>query len=110
VTLRIETSRADSVAHIRLIGEFDLESADRAEQSLSDESLGDARVLLDLRGLEFMDSTGLRVILAADERARRRGTGLVIVRGPATVHRLFVLTGLEDRLTFVDDPTDALPA
>jgi anti-anti-sigma factor len=61
-------------------------------------------LVLDLRPLRFIDSTGLRLVLAADLRARRDGRRLVIVRGPETVHRVFRIALLDRRLDFVEDP------
>jgi anti-anti-sigma factor len=60
--------------------------------------------VVDLRELEFMDSTGLRTIVAADQRARDGGRRLAIVRGPDAVDRIFTVTRLDERLEIVDDP------
>ena len=51
-----------------------------------------------------MDSTGLRILLAADRRAREGGRRLVIVRGPEVVRRVFAVTRLDERLEVVDEP------
>jgi len=61
---------------------------------------------MDLRGLEFMDSTGLHFVLDADARTRARGGRMVVVRGSETVHRIFRLAQLEERLEFVVDPEE----
>ena len=53
--------------------------------------------MADLAGLSFMDSTGLRLIVAAAARAGEAGRRFVVVRGPDPVHRVLELTGL-DRL------------
>jgi anti-anti-sigma factor len=53
-----------------------------------------------------MDSSGLRLVLEADMRARRDGRRLVVVRGPDAVHRVFTVATLDKRLEFVDDPSD----
>ena len=60
-------------------------------------------VVLDLSRLTFLDSTGLRCLVTADERARDAGRRLVIVRGPEPVQRVFTITRLEERLEMVDD-------
>ena len=67
-------------------------------------------VTLDLRKLRFVDSTGLRLILEIDAMARRDGFNFAVVRGPETVQRIFAITGMEDRLVFVDAPEDLAPA
>ena len=62
------------------------------------------RVVLDLRELEFMDSSGLRLVALAERRLGAAGRGLVLVRGPEAVQRVFEITRMEDHLTFVDEP------
>src|ERR671922_139187 len=66
-----------------------------------------AVILLDLRELEFMDSTGLRVIVSADGRAREDGRVVRLVRGREAVPRIFRVTRLDERLEIGDHP-DAL--
>jgi anti-sigma B factor antagonist len=58
--------------------------------------------VLDLRGVRFLDSTGLRVILAADSRARRAGRRVQVIAGPEPVHRVFRIALLDQRLEFID--------
>jgi anti-anti-sigma regulatory factor len=69
----------------------------------------DARPLLmvDLTGLSFIDSTGLSVLLAASERARRQGRRLIVVRPPLPALRVFTLTRVDAGMECVDDPLDA---
>ena len=64
-------------------------------------------MVLDLRGLAFIDSTGLRLIVSADARAREQGRRLAVVRGPEAVQRIFRVTRLDERLDMVDDPAAA---
>lgn len=66
------------------------------------EALGAGEILLDLGGLEFIDSTGMRAVIGANRRARSHGHRLIILRGPDNVHRRFELSGLASRLPFVD--------
>ena len=54
--------------------------------------------------ITFLDSTGLRLVLEADARARQAGRRLAIVPGPEVVHRVFLIAMLDKRLEFVDDP------
>jgi anti-anti-sigma factor len=61
-------------------------------------------LVFDLRGLTFIDSTGLRAVLAAHERARSRGGRVVVVRGSTAVDRALSLTELDQRLEVIDDP------
>src|SRR5436190_1351334 len=59
--------------------------------------------VLDLRTLKCVDSTGLRLILAAHARALKRGGRLTIVQGSDAVRRIFGLTGVGERLNIFDD-------
>ena len=100
--LEVRSERDDGDHVIVLAGELDLEGAERVNQELLRAEATDARrIVLDLSNLEFIDSSGIRLILAADARSRSDGDRLVLVRGPRPVHRVFELTGVAERLTFV---------
>ena len=102
---RVETEREGGAVRVALTGDLDLSTANRAEEEIlrAEESLPPL-LLLDLRGLSFMDSTGLRVVASADARARQDGRRLVIVQGPPAVRRVFEITRLAERLEIVDSP------
>jgi anti-anti-sigma factor len=86
-------------------GELDLASAEELETHLKQLESSEPDVLvLDLRELDFMDSTGLRTVIAADARARERGARLVVVRAPDEVDRVFRLTRMDQHLELVDEP------
>ena len=103
--LEISTERRESRTRIALVGELDIASTPRFEEGLAAVEADTPGVLvLDLRRLEFIDSTGLRAVIAADERARAAGRRLVLVRGPAAVERVFNVTQLDQRLEIVEDP------
>jgi len=83
---------------VRLRGELDIESAPDLERVLLRSRPPGQRVVLDLGGLEFMDSTGLRVLLRA-RSAADEGRWQVFVRDvPPTIRRLFDMTGVHDAL------------
>jgi anti-sigma B factor antagonist len=107
--LDFETTRNGTIAVVRPTGELDLSGAAVVESEL--ERLADdpglATVILDLRGLEFMDSSGLRLVVVADMRAREAGRRFALIRGDETVHRVFEITRMSERLEFVDDPEAA---
>jgi len=63
-------------------------------------------LVLDLRGVTFMDSTGLHAVLLARDECAKRGCRFALVRGSAQVQRLFELSGLTDQLPYAE-PTDA---
>jgi anti-anti-sigma factor len=102
--LAVDAVAPGGTAIVAASGDLDLSTAPDLERSLLGVQSDARRVVLDLRGVSFMDSSGLRVILAADARARASGGRFVIVRGPPGVHRVFELTLLDRRLEFVEDP------
>jgi anti-sigma B factor antagonist len=103
--LEIEIARDRGRIHVALSGELDIASAERLEEALAEvEGAGGATILLDLRGVEFIDSTGIRAVIAANERAEANGRRLAVVRGTKAVERVFRLTQLDERLDLVDDP------
>ena len=98
------TSAGDAL--IALTGELDLSGAPALDEEI-DRLAGEddvRRVVLDLRELEFMDSSGLRLVALAERKLSAAGRELVLVRGPDTVQRVFAITRMEDHLTFVDEP------
>jgi anti-anti-sigma factor len=104
-TFELTTERGKNGA-VRLVlsGELDIATAPQVEEELERLEPDTPRVLiLDLRGLDFMDSTGLRTVVAADTRAREAGRRLVVVRGSAAVDRIFSVTHLDERLEIVED-------
>jgi len=103
--LELTTETDGTTVRLALTGELDIAGAARVEQALERiEREPPATIVLDLRELAFMDSTGLRVIVAADSRAREQARRLVIVRGSDTVQRIIEMTRLHERLDIVDDP------
>lgn len=105
--LQIEAHDHDGLAHVVLTGELDLSTIAKVEQELARvEGDGPETVALDLSRLTFLDSSGLRVIVSADKRARRENRRFVIVRGPATVQRVFSITRLDQQLELVDDVSE----
>jgi anti-anti-sigma factor len=107
--LELDTEERNGYLRFALRGELDISSAPQVEDALAQlESRRPALLVIDLRSLEFMDSTGLRTVVSADARAREQGRRLVIVRGPDPVDRIFSVTRLDERLQLVDEPDAAL--
>ena len=98
------TSVEPGGVRLAMTGELDLASAGRVEEELAAvERDAPARIVLDLRGLTFMDSTGLRLVAGADARARESGRRVTIIQGPEAVRRVFEITRLDERLDIVAD-------
>jgi len=100
---RIDVEPARDSVRVAPVGELDLATVDklRAEIERLRES-GFARIVLDLRGVRFLDSTGLRLVLELDAAARERDQELVLIRGSDVVQRIFEVTQVAERLAFVD--------
>jgi anti-sigma B factor antagonist len=96
------TSRGPDAAWVRVAGELDLSTLPQLVKALSEPRLQPRLVVLDLRELEFIDSSGVRAIVEADSRARQTGRQLLLLRGPANVDRMFKLTGIADQLGIED--------
>jgi anti-anti-sigma factor len=104
---RCEVARDGSVAWVRPFGELDIDSVHRVEAALDGvHEEGCADIVLDLRGLTFMDSTGLRLVIRWDRAARAGGFRFSIVPGAEVVRRVFRLTGMDDHLTVADPPPE----
>ena len=105
-TLEVTTHARPDGVHVELAGELDLATAPKLEEELRRvEERGAGLILLDLQKLAFMDSSGLRSVLAADARAREAGRRLVLVRGDERVQRVLRITRLDERLEIVDSAT-----
>jgi anti-anti-sigma factor len=100
--LEIDVSESGGVRRLRLSGELDLAGIDRFERLLT--GSGSATFVLDMRGLTFIDSSGLRALIMADERVRADGGRIIVVRGPDRVNDVLEVTGVAKRLELVDEP------
>ena len=86
-------------------GELDLATAPELERAVFAALEGEGRVVIDLRDLEFMDSSGVRVLIAAHAKAGVGGERLTLVRPPpgGAVDRILEIAGVEQALRMVDD-------
>lgn len=99
--LTLRSSREGDVHRISLSGELDLASAAAVERELRSVEGGDARrIVIDLSGLEWVDSTGVRLLLSAHARSRAVPDRLVLLRASADVQRVFELCAVDDLLPF----------
>jgi anti-anti-sigma factor len=94
---------------LRLHGELDLASAPLLQSEIESAEAAEAQlVVLDLDELTFIDSTGLRIILAAHERSRERGQMLALTRGSQQVRRLMSITRAGAHLRIIESPDEQL--
>jgi anti-anti-sigma factor len=107
----VTIEESGDTVHVTLLGELDISTAPRLEETLRRaEAAAPALLILDLSRLDFMDSTGLRLLIGADARSREAGRRLVLVRGNEMVQRVLRVTRLDERLEIVSDPGAAASA
>ena len=100
--LTLTTVQRAGLSVVDLDGVLDLSTVPVLEAEL-ERLAGEGRsVVLDLRRVEFMDSTGLAVILRFSARAKDGPFDLVVVRGPRAVHRVFEMTRTDAMLQMLD--------
>jgi anti-anti-sigma factor len=108
---RVEVRTDERGTVVAVAGELDLASAPALEDEL-EKLIGAGTtagtVVIDLRQLEFIDSTGLSVLVKAHQRAQDSERRFGLVKGGSQVQRLLALTGLSDRLTVADTPEELL--
>jgi anti-anti-sigma factor len=101
-SVTVERSGARTVVAVR--GELDLATAPELEEVLLPPLREGVAVALDLRPLDFMDSTGVRVVVAAHLAAQEHATVLtVVVAGGGPIARVLEISGLDAMLTVADD-------
>lgn len=97
--LRIDARHLPGRVILSLAGELDMANAELLQQAIdSDDAQREAMIVLDLQQLQFIDSTGLRIILTALERCRERQQEFAITPGSQQVQRLLRVTGVADHL------------
>jgi anti-sigma B factor antagonist len=100
---RVEVALQREAVHLRPVGELDMATVGRVRERLDElTAAGFKRVILDLRGATFLDSSGLRLVVDANECSAHDGWSLEIIAGPDAVQRPFDVAGLTARLPFVD--------
>jgi [CysO sulfur-carrier protein]-thiocarboxylate-dependent cysteine synthase len=103
--LRWRVTAGDGWTVLMLDGELDFAHLDTARKALLDLGLTRVtRLALDLRGVTFMDTSGVRLVLQAMHRADSFGAEFALIRGPQLVHHVLDLVGLTDQLRIVDEP------
>ena len=101
--LTIRVARAGDRVALELEGELDMENAATLDEQLLRAEDSDAkRIVLDLSGLEFIDSTGLKAVLLAQRRSTEDSGRLRIVRGTSEVAKLLELTAIDQSLDLLD--------
>lgn len=104
--LRIRTHRNGATCTVALTGELDLANTGELSAELrraENDGIAPDEIVLDMTELEFIDSTGIAILVAAHRRLNADGDRFKLVRSEATaVCRVLAMTGLEEFLPFVD--------
>ena len=107
--LRIDVRREPDRVILALDGELDMANASHLQDALAQAHQSTAAmIVLDLKELSFIDSTGLRVLLAARKEAQERGQEFAVTPGSQQVQRLLAVTRVSDHLRTIETPGDAL--
>lgn len=94
--LTIEHRKDAEAVTLGVHGEIDLASAPLLEQNIEDaESSSPRKIVLDLAALDFIDSTGVHLLIKAQRRANSNGHGLALANVPPHAQRLLRITGIE---------------
>ena len=106
---KVQARRKGTALILVVGGELDLASSGELEREVRLALDSDAAsVIVDLREVEFIDSTGLGVLVKAHQQAGEAGREFALVRGASQVQRLLSLTGLAERLTMADTPEEVI--
>jgi anti-anti-sigma factor len=100
----ITSAEHAGVTRLTLRGEFDLAGIDQFNRAVhAVETREPVALVIDMSALAFMDSSGLRALITAHERAQKGGWRLAIVPGPPAVRRVFEVTQMDERLDLIED-------
>ena len=88
---------------MRLTGELDLDTTPILQAEIAAlREAGSRSLVLDLTGLEFIDSSGLHCILECEAESRQDGFAIALIQGPPAIRRIFELTNTDTLLRFVE--------
>jgi anti-anti-sigma factor len=106
--LSLEVRREGDAAVVLARGDIDLSTLAKATAALDGARAGARSLILDLREVGFMDTSGLRLIIEEQRRAAATGYRFAVIRGSRRVQRLFEIAGLSgDDELFLDGPPHA---
>jgi anti-anti-sigma factor len=95
-------------ARLRLIGELDIDTVRRVQDAVEElRARAVGEIVLDLSELTFVDSSGLRLFIVLDQRADSEGWRLGLIRPPRRAMTVFEVSGVEESLPFIEDPSVA---
>jgi anti-anti-sigma factor len=103
----VQVTRLREVTLLVVTGELDMATVPLLEERLRDvEESGANPLVIDLRGLGFIDSTGLMALLRAHERACVAGRRIAVINGTGQAHRLFEITNADQTIEVIEDAAE----
>jgi anti-anti-sigma factor len=103
---QIDSELQGEAARLTLTGELDIATVPRVEEAVATILAQGARsVIIDLSRLGFVDSSGLRLFITLNDRASAEGWSLGLIRPPEPSFSVFQITGAEENLPFIEDPS-----
>jgi len=100
----VEVERRGTTAIVAVTGELDIATAPKFSGAITTLEPGYATLVVDLSDCTFFASSGISILLEERQRAEVEGFELLVVKAPPPVQRMFDLAGLDDKLTFVEQP------
>jgi anti-sigma B factor antagonist len=111
LNFEVRGERLGAEARIAVDGELDIATLPEFERVVTRmRAQGLERMVIDLRGLSFLDSMSIELLLRLHAELTATGADLVIVRGPRAVNRIFELMELQQVLVLVDEPPELRPS
>jgi anti-sigma B factor antagonist len=100
----VQVTRRGEVTFLVVTGELDMATVPAFEEHLRDvEEAGANPLVIDLRGLGFLDSAGIAALMRAHERARAGGRRIAVINGTGQAHRLFQITDADQTIEVIED-------
>jgi anti-sigma B factor antagonist len=105
VELKVTTRSQGDHTVLSVTGEIDLYTAPTLQSELTSAfGRGQVRLIIDMSGVDFCDSTGINVLLAAHRQAREHGGDLQLASPGSATRKVLQVTGLESVFTVIDEP------
>jgi anti-anti-sigma factor len=102
----IHSELQGETARLTVTGELDIATISRVEEAVATAlARGAGSVIVDLSRLAFVDSSGLRLFITLNDRAPAEGWSLGLIRPPEPAFAVFQITGAEENLPFIEDPS-----
>ena len=107
--MEIKCRIIDSIIILDIAGALNLYVASLLRDTVDKKILeGNTRVIINLQGIDYIDSSGIGVLIICTESLQKSGGALALVNASEAVKKVFALTGLEKYFTFFRNEKDAL--